>query len=138
MAAAATMVAAAAMLVSATAAATVPEVMATVEAVEADMAPVGCMEVESVMANPMTKVVERAPEATGRAVGAAGWMVQEHVEEGWAMRMVGGVATVSGAAFGLAIPGACALRLSYGMLAGPALEEALERLGGGLRALLRP
>ena len=42
-------------------------------------------------------VVERAPEATGKAVGAAGWMVQEHVEEGWAMRMVVEVATVASA-----------------------------------------
>jgi aspartate/methionine/tyrosine aminotransferase len=44
-----------------------------------------------------------------------------------------GVATVSGRGFGLAIPGAAVLRLSYGMLEGPALEEALERLGAGLR-----
>jgi aspartate/methionine/tyrosine aminotransferase len=47
------------------------------------------------------------------------------------------VATVSGRAFGLEIPGACVLRVSYGMLDGPALAEALERLGGGLRRLLR-
>lgn len=44
-----------------------------------------------------------------------------------------GVATVSGRSFGLAIPDAAVLRLSYGMLEGPALEEALERLGAGLR-----
>ena len=39
-------------------------------------------------------VVVRAPEATGRAGGAGGWRVQVHVEEGRAMRMVEGVATV--------------------------------------------
>ena len=44
-----------------------------------------------------------------------------------------GVATVSGRAFGLDIPGAAVLRISYGMLDGPALAEALERLGRGLR-----
>jgi aspartate/methionine/tyrosine aminotransferase len=44
-----------------------------------------------------------------------------------------GVATVSGRAFGLDIPGAAVLRLSYGMLEGPPLAEALERLGAGLR-----
>jgi aspartate/methionine/tyrosine aminotransferase len=44
-----------------------------------------------------------------------------------------GVATVSGRSFGLAIPDAAVLRLSYGMLEGAALEEALERLGAGLR-----
>ena len=44
-----------------------------------------------------------------------------------------GVATVSGRAFGLEIPGAAVLRVSYGMLHGPALTEALERLGRGLR-----
>ena len=36
----------------------------------------------------------RAPEATGRAGGAGGWRVQVHVEEGWAMWMVVGVAMV--------------------------------------------
>lgn len=75
-------------------------------------------------------VVEGQPELAGRRLESDAlmeWLVRER-----------GVATVSGAAFGLAIPGACALRLSYGMLAGPVLNEALERLGGGLRALLRP
>ena len=47
--------------------------------------------------------------------------------------LVEGVATVSGRAFGLDIPGAAVLRISYGMLDGPALAEALERLGRGLR-----
>jgi aspartate/methionine/tyrosine aminotransferase len=44
-----------------------------------------------------------------------------------------GVATVSGDTFGLAIPGACVLRLSYGSLQEPQLGRALERLGEGLR-----
>jgi aspartate/methionine/tyrosine aminotransferase len=44
-----------------------------------------------------------------------------------------GVAAVSGRAFGLDVPGAAVLRVSYGMLAGPTLTEALERLGRGLR-----
>ncbi|MFN9645609.1 MAG: aminotransferase class I/II-fold pyridoxal phosphate-dependent enzyme [Cyanobacteriota bacterium] len=48
-----------------------------------------------------------------------------------------GVATVSGRSFGLAIPDAAVLRLSYGMLEGAALEEALERLGAGLRRRAR-
>jgi hypothetical protein len=42
-----------------------------------------------------TAVEGTALEATGRAGGAEGWMVQVHVEEGWAMWMVGGVATVA-------------------------------------------
>jgi aspartate/methionine/tyrosine aminotransferase len=46
-----------------------------------------------------------------------------------------GVATVSGSAFGLELPGAAVLRLSYGMLAGADLEEALQRLGRGLEQL---
>jgi aspartate/methionine/tyrosine aminotransferase len=56
--------------------------------------------------------------------GLMEWLVLEH-----------GVATVSGQAFGLDIPGAGLLRLSYGLLDEPALAEALERLGGGLRRL---
>ena len=51
---------------------------------EAGAARVGCKKA----------VGERAPEATGRAGGAGGWRVQVHVEEGWAMRMVEGVAMV--------------------------------------------
>ena len=39
-------------------------------------------------------VVVRAPEATGREGGAGGRRVQVHVEEGRAMWMVEGVATV--------------------------------------------
>ena len=60
------------------------EGLAMAAAVEAGAARVGCKKVAGV----------RAPEATGRAVGAEGWMVQVHVEEGWAMLMVGGVAMV--------------------------------------------
>lgn len=48
-----------------------------------------------------------------------------------------GVATVSGRGFGLNCPEAAVLRLSYGMLEGPDLAEALERLGAGLRRRLR-
>jgi len=48
-----------------------------------------------------------------------------------------GVATVSGGAFGLHLPGACLLRLSYGMLKGSVLAEAFERLGRGLGRLWR-
>jgi aspartate/methionine/tyrosine aminotransferase len=43
-----------------------------------------------------------------------------------------GVATVSGSAFGLELPGACVVRLSYGMLGDADLAEALQRLGRGL------
>lgn len=46
-----------------------------------------------------------------------------------------GVATVSGDAFGLLLPGSCVLRLSYGLLEEEELAQALERLGGGLRVL---
>jgi len=48
-----------------------------------------------------------------------------------------GVATVSGGAFGLHLPGACLLRLSYGMLKGSVLAEAFKRLGRGLGRLWR-
>ena len=60
------------------------EGLAMAAAVEAGEARGGCKK----------GVGERAPEATERAGAAEGWMVQEHVEEGWAMRMVEGVATV--------------------------------------------
>ncbi|MGA1304164.1 MAG: aminotransferase class I/II-fold pyridoxal phosphate-dependent enzyme [Cyanobium sp.] len=46
-----------------------------------------------------------------------------------------GVAAVSGSAFGLHMPGACVLRLSYGMLGEAELTEALKRLGQGLASL---
>jgi len=46
-----------------------------------------------------------------------------------------GVAALSGNAFGLERAGACVLRLSYGMLDGAKLEEALSRLRGGLGRL---
>lgn len=45
------------------------------------------------------------------------------------------VAAVSGRAFGFESPGEAVLRLSYGMLDGPELSEALERLSDGLRRL---
>ena len=60
------------------------EGLAMAAAVEAGEARVGCKK----------GVGERAPEATERAGAAEGWMVQEHVEEGWAMMMGGGAATV--------------------------------------------
>lgn len=46
-----------------------------------------------------------------------------------------GVAVVSGRAFGLECPGAAVFRLSYGMLEGAALDDALNRLGRGLHKL---
>ncbi|MFM7169770.1 MAG: aminotransferase class I/II-fold pyridoxal phosphate-dependent enzyme [Cyanobium sp.] len=46
-----------------------------------------------------------------------------------------GVATVSGSAFGLEMPGACLLRMSYGMLDEDGLAQALQRLGEGLATL---
>ncbi len=45
------------------------------------------------------------------------------------------VAAVSGRAFGCEHPGAAVLRLSYGLLDGPELSEALSRLAEGLRRL---
>lgn len=48
-----------------------------------------------------------------------------------------GVAAVSGRSFGLEIAGAQVLRLSYGLLDGPTLAQALGRLGRGLAAWLR-
>ncbi|MEB3334819.1 MAG: aminotransferase class I/II-fold pyridoxal phosphate-dependent enzyme [Cyanobacteriota bacterium] len=74
-------------------------------------------------------VVEAPEHAPGSSLDSDGlmeWLVAEQ-----------GVAAVSGLAFGLEIPGARSLRLSYGMLDGPALAEALARLGVGLRRLLR-
>jgi len=50
-------------------------------AVEACAARVECAVVESVMANDVTKVGERAPEATGRVEAAEGGMAQQRVEE---------------------------------------------------------
>ncbi|MFM9047345.1 MAG: aminotransferase class I/II-fold pyridoxal phosphate-dependent enzyme [Cyanobium sp.] len=49
-----------------------------------------------------------------------------------------GVATVSGSAFGLEMPGACLLRMSYGMLDEDGLAQALQRLGEGLASLWSP
>jgi aspartate/methionine/tyrosine aminotransferase len=49
-----------------------------------------------------------------------------------------GVATLPGESFGLPTqPGRAVLRLSYGMLRGEALRQALQRLGEGLRSLAR-
>jgi aspartate/methionine/tyrosine aminotransferase len=50
---------------------------------------------------------------------------------------IDGVATVSGRAFWMGLPDACVLRLSYGMLSGETLDQALERLAGGLRRVCR-
>ena len=84
-----------AMAVSGMVVAMVQEALAMAAAVEADMARVDGSEVGLVMAkHAKMVVVVRAPEVTGRAGGAGGWRVQVHVEEGWAMRMVEGVATV--------------------------------------------
>jgi len=69
------------------------------------------------------------PTGTGQPFDSDGLM------EALALRE--GVATVSGQAFGLAIPGAAVLRLSHGMLSGAPLVEALERLGSGLRRVCR-
>ena len=78
-----------AMAVSGRVVAMVREALAMAAVVEADVARVHGSEVGLVMAKHVKMVVVvRALEATGRAVGAEGWMVQVHVEEGWAMRMV--------------------------------------------------
>ena len=60
---------------------------------------------------------ERAPEATGRAGGAGGWMVQEHVEEGWAMQMAVEVATVASATAVVATAMAAAMAAAATMVA---------------------
>jgi len=62
-----------------------------------------------------------------------GWG-QPHNSDGLMERLVleHGVATLSGSAFGLELPGACVVRLSYGMLGDADLAEALQRLGRGL------
>ncbi|MFN9547101.1 MAG: aminotransferase class I/II-fold pyridoxal phosphate-dependent enzyme [Cyanobacteriota bacterium] len=74
-------------------------------------------------------VVEGSGTTADQALDSDGLMEWLVLEEG--------VATVSGRAFGLHLPGAWVLRVSFGMLQGPALAEALERLGRGLRRLLR-
>jgi aspartate/methionine/tyrosine aminotransferase len=73
-------------------------------------------------------VVEAPAQASGSRLDCDGLMEWLVVEQG--------VATVSGRAFGLEIPGARLLRLSYGMLDGPTLADALARLGAGLRRLV--
>ncbi|MEB3318359.1 MAG: aminotransferase class I/II-fold pyridoxal phosphate-dependent enzyme [Cyanobacteriota bacterium] len=55
-----------------------------------------------------------------------------------ALVLADGVATVSGRAFGIHLPGAAVLRVSYGLLTGRVLAEALERLGRGLRRCCVP
>ena len=66
---------------SVTVAERVQEVMAKVAAVEACAARVDCMAVESVVATHVTKVGERAPEATEKEVGAEGEMARQRVVE---------------------------------------------------------
>lgn len=72
-------------------------------------------------------VVEGANDASGHPLSSDGLMEQLVLEHG--------VAAVSGSAFGLEIPGACVLRLSYGLLSAGELAQALERLGQGLGRL---
>ena len=67
---------------SVTVAERVQEVMAKVAAVEACAARVDCMAVESVVTTHVTKVGERAPEATEREVAAEGETAQQRVERG--------------------------------------------------------
>jgi aspartate/methionine/tyrosine aminotransferase len=69
-------------------------------------------------------------EASGCRLDSDGLMEWLAVEQG--------VAVVSGRTFGWEPPGTCVLRVSYGMLGEPALAEALERLGAGLKRLTRP
>jgi aspartate/methionine/tyrosine aminotransferase len=73
--------------------------------------------------------VEGPLEVAGHALDSDGVMEWLALEQG--------VAAVSGRAFGWEPTGAHTLRLSYGMVSEPALAEALERLGAGLRQLTR-
>ena len=76
-------------------------------------------------------VVQGAVHPCGQRFSSDGLMEWLVLEEG--------VAAVSGSAFGLEIPGACVLRVSYGLLEADQLAAALERLGRGLgRVLQRP
>jgi aspartate/methionine/tyrosine aminotransferase len=72
-------------------------------------------------------VVDRVMAGGGQPLSSDGLMERLVLEHG--------VATVSGSAFGLELPGACVLRLSYGMLGDADLAEALQRLGHGLASL---
>ena len=77
-------------------------------------------------------VIEGLSDRSGQPLNGDGLMERLVLEQR--------VAAVSGRAFGLeepgaAEPGTCLLRLSYGMLAGPELSEALARLAEGLRRL---
>jgi len=72
-------------------------------------------------------VMEGLEDPSGQPLGSDGLMRRLVLEEG--------VAALSGSAFGLESAGACVLRLSYGMLNGAQLEEALGRLGRGLSRL---
>ena len=69
-------------------------------------------------------VVEGVRDGGGQLLNSDGLMERLVLEHG--------VATVSGSAFGLELPGAAVLRLSYGMLGDDDLAEALQRLGQGL------
>jgi aspartate/methionine/tyrosine aminotransferase len=80
-------------------------------------------------------VVEGQAVGTHPSAGAAQPLESDGLME--ELVLADGVATVSGRAFGLHIPGAAVLRVSYGMLAGPVLADALERLGRGLRRRCR-
>ncbi len=69
-------------------------------------------------------VVEGVRDGGGQLLNSDGLMERLLLEHG--------VATVSGSAFGLELPRAAVLRLSYGMLGDDDLAEALQRLGQGL------
>jgi aspartate/methionine/tyrosine aminotransferase len=69
-------------------------------------------------------VVDGLKDGGGQPLNSDGLMERLVLENG--------VATVSGSAFGLELPGACVVRLSYGMLGHADLAEALQRLGRGL------
>lgn len=69
-------------------------------------------------------VVEGVRDGGGQLLNSDGLMERLVLEHG--------VATVSGSAFGLELPRAAVLRLSYGMLGDDDLAEALQRLGQGL------
>jgi aspartate/methionine/tyrosine aminotransferase len=74
-------------------------------------------------------VMEGLLDLSGQPLDSHGLMRRLVLEEG--------VAALSGSAFGLQSPGTCVLRLSYGMLDGAQLAEALARLSRGLGRLWR-
>jgi aspartate/methionine/tyrosine aminotransferase len=75
-------------------------------------------------------VAEGPLDSSGRPLDSDGLMEWFVLEQG--------VAVVSGRAFGWELLGTCGFRVSYGLLGGSALAEALQRLGAGLKRLLRP